>query len=300
MKKLLLGSVVLVSLAPAGSAGAADIPLKAPPAYVPAWSWTGCYVGANAGWIGGRNWFDLSPSGNYLNAPGGAAPPNVAGTGDFAISRAALSNSYATGTSGFEGGLQIGCNKQIGDVVLGIEADWQWSSPSTTVDASYGAFPNPGNPAFTNAAHTEHVTARLDWFSTYRVRAGYAWDHLLIYGTAGLALGHIRSDTAVLFGTFPVSPVYNGAQHIGSGSATRAGLAVGGGLEWALANKWSLKAEYLYLAFSGWNYNSPLTAAAVAFAPGYSWNTNVNMREHVVRVGVNYRFDWFGPVVANY
>jgi outer membrane immunogenic protein len=293
MSKLLRASVALVALAVAGSAGAADLPIKAPPAIAPAWSWTGCYAGANAGWIGSRSAFNLSPSGNYLNPLGGLAPPNVGGTGDFVASLAALSNSYTTDTSGFAGGVQIGCNKQmLGALVLGVEADLQWSNASTTVDASYGAFPNPGNPTFTNVAHTEHVTARMDWFSTLRARAGYAWDRFLIFGTAGLALGHIQSDTSVSFVTSAgLSNVYNGAQHVGSDSSTRLGFAVGGGLEWALTNQWSLKAEYLYLNFTGgWNYNSPLTAAAVPVAPGYSWNTSVTMREQIVRVGVNYKF----------
>jgi hypothetical protein len=67
--------------------------MNAPPTLAPAFSWTGCYVGAGGGWIGGgRNTFYLSPSGNYLSPPGDAAPPNAAGTGNFAVDNAALSH----------------------------------------------------------------------------------------------------------------------------------------------------------------------------------------------------------------
>ena len=48
MRRLVLRSVAIIVCAAANSAGAADLPVKAP-AIAPAWSWTGCYVGANAG-----------------------------------------------------------------------------------------------------------------------------------------------------------------------------------------------------------------------------------------------------------
>jgi outer membrane immunogenic protein len=275
-----------------GPAFAADMAVKAPLTVAPAFSWTGCYGGINGGWIGGgsaKN--DLNPSGNYLNAPGVSAPPNGAGTGDFAASRAALSHSYSSNQSSGEVGIQAGCNQQFGWFVLGFEADWQWSDLTNTTDASFGAFANPGNPAFTNAAHTEHVSSKLDWFSTFRGRMGFTpMDRVLIYGTAGLVLADVKSDTAVNFSTFPNSPVYNGASHIGSSHQVLPGAVVGGGVEWAFAANWSVKAEYLYFRLTDLNYASPLVSAVPAFAPGYSWNTKVRMDESVARVGLNYRF----------
>jgi outer membrane immunogenic protein len=77
------------------------------------------------------------------------------------------------------------------------------------------------------------------------------------------------------------------------------GWAAGAGAEWALTNNWSVKAEYLYLRFDAFSYASPLIAAAVPFAPGYAWSTTITPREHVLRFGVNYKFDW-GPVIARY
>ena len=55
---------------------AADMALKAPSAAA-ANNWTGCYIGANVGWIGSRDHVTLAPSGTYLNPPGILAPPEL-------------------------------------------------------------------------------------------------------------------------------------------------------------------------------------------------------------------------------
>ena len=49
MRNLL--SAAVVTLTTASSAFAADLPMKAPPASSPLFSWTGCYVGANLGGV---------------------------------------------------------------------------------------------------------------------------------------------------------------------------------------------------------------------------------------------------------
>jgi outer membrane immunogenic protein len=187
--------------------------------------------------------------------------------------------------------VQVGCNRQFGAAVLGIEADWQWTGLKTTADASYGAFQDLGAPAFTVAPHSEHVSSQLQWFSTLRGRVGYAFDRVLVYGTGGLAIGHIKSDTTVAFANIgAVSTVYSGALHTASESTTKIGWTIGAGVEYAFLPNWSVKGEYLYIDFGTNSYLSPLVSAAVPFAPGYAWATNAREREHVARVGVNYRF----------
>ena len=140
------------------------------------------------------------------------------------------------------------------------------------------------------------------WFATGRVRAGFTpWERVLIYGTGGVAWANYTSNTAVIFANVPnpFAGVFNGATHIGSASTNQLGWVAGGGVEWALTSNWSIKAEYLYLRFNSFAYASPLVAATLPFAPGYAWNTSITPREHVARIGVNYKFDW-GPVVARY
>ncbi len=132
------------------------------------------------------------------------------------------------------------------------------------------------------------MSSKLDWFSTIRGRIGLPFDRVLLYATGGLAIGGVKSDTAVTFGTV-ANPVYNLANHIGSASTTRTGWTVGVGGEYAFAPRWSVKAEYLYIDLDSFTYTSALVAPA-GVAPGYSWSTTVRERDQVERVGVNYRF----------
>ncbi len=293
MKNIAFGfaSIALLTAAPVM---AADMPVKAPlPAAAAAYNWSGCYVGANAGWIGNRDEYTLSPGGTYFVAPGAAAPPNAGGTGDFAADISALTNAYTSRDSGGLVGGQIGCNFQSGQAVGGIEADGQWSSAKTSVSSAYGAFPNVGNPSFTNAPHTEQASTNLDALFTFRGRAGYAWDRLLLYVTAGVAVGEIKTQTNVTFAnTGLAGTVYSGATHIGSSSNDRAGFVVGAGAEYAFITNWSLKAEFLYIDLGTLTTNAPLVAAAApgAVGLGYSWNTQIHERDAVARVGLNYKF----------
>jgi len=287
--------VALASLV-AGPAAAADMSVKAPAPVASVSPWSGCYVGADVGWVGSNDDFDLAPSGNYLNRAGAAAPPNAAGTGLNPGGVALVTHDYGNRSSGIEGGPQIGCNWQTGGFVFGGEADFQWTGLNNTVNASFGSIP-AANPAFTIAPQTEQANSKLDWFSTVRGRAGIAFAHALLYVTGGLAIGEVQSDTAVTFGTFPVLPVFNAASHIGSTSTTQTGWVAGVGGEYAIDTHWSLKAEYLYVDLGSVSYTSPLIAPA-GVLPGYSWSTSFRERDQVARIGVNYR--WGSPASGNY
>lgn len=157
-----------------------------------------------------------------------------------------------------------------------------------------GAFPaSPSeNVAFTVAGRTETVTNDLNWFFSSRIRVGVAVDRLLVYATGGLGYFNTESRTAVTFDPGGAATVYPGASHVGSSSKTRFGGVIGGGLEYAFWDNWSVKAEYLYASFESSRYRSPLIAPA-GVAPGYAWDTTVSPSVQMVRVGVNYRFRWF-------
>ena len=77
--------------------------------------------------------------------------------------------------NGFLAGGQIGYNFQMGAWVAGAEVDLQYSTIGDSTTAMF---------ALHGGASTA-VTNRLDAFSTARVRLGYAFDNLLLYGTAG-------------------------------------------------------------------------------------------------------------------
>ena len=101
-KKLLLGSVAFVALTAGGPAGAADLraPVyKAPPVAEAAFNWSGCYVGAHAGYGWGRNKNDFGTAVASGPTEEGAFAP-----GEF--------GPFNHDTSGGVAGGQLGCNYQ--------------------------------------------------------------------------------------------------------------------------------------------------------------------------------------------
>lgn len=267
MKKLLLATTALAALA--ASAQAADLPVKAPPVVVAAaFSWTGCYIGGNVGWLRTDARADTSPT--------GPAHANLS-----AAVLAANSHRYDLDDSSFTGGAQIGCNWQRATWVFGIEGDFNWTDARGSVAVSY---PLTG-PWI---AHTETLTHRLNWFSTARLRLGVAaWERTLLYATGGLAIGRVGSS--FLYVTNPANNTWFGER-----AHTRLGWTVGGGIEHALGNNWSVKAEYLYIDLRSFTVD-----ATRAAAPDVIFSADVHTRVHVARLGLNYRFG-AQPVIARY
>ena len=148
------------------------------------------------------------------------------------------------------GGVQAGYNYQTGPFVLGVEGDLGYGHPSKTK-----AFPGG------NAMKIEQGVN-----GTLRARAGYAVDRALIYGTGGLAVSNF--DVKASDGVTTESK-----------SKTRAGYVVGGGVEYAVTNNISVKGEYLYENFG--------KAGATFTNVGATKN---DLSDHIVRVGVNYKF----------
>ncbi|MDI1347020.1 MAG: porin family protein [Pseudolabrys sp.] len=155
---------------------------------------------------------------------------------------------FASDAKGFVGGGQLGYNWQTGRLVFGVEGDLQYTSlkSSETVGGVT-------------------ATGKIPAFGTARGRIGYAWDRMMLYGTGGWA--YTKTDVSLTNGVTTVSD-----------AKWSSGYAVGGGVEWAVWDRWSVKAEYLYV-HSG---NVQLTLAGVT--AGGSYNLNV------ARVGLNYRF----------
>ena len=274
MKRILLASVAALGLA--GTASAADLAVQAP-AVVPLFTWTGCYLGINGGWIGGNDDYTTSPR---------IAAPLVDPDGAPLAAVNLLTHSYSGGGSAGTVGGQFGCQYQWGWFVLGGEWDANWSGLNEDNSFAFGPVTAGG---FTFVSRNEWTTKQLDWFSTARVRLGAAWwDRVLIYATGGLALGALDSSLRV---DFPAGDV---PEYFGAFREKRVGWTAGGGVEWAFLPNWSAKAEYLYTDLSG-NNNG--------FNFGFGQNNvNNHTRFHTIRAGVNYHFNLFNPspVVAKY
>jgi len=307
MKNLLLSATALGLALTAGSAYAADLPSrKAPPTYIapaPVATWTGFYVGLNAGGtFGGTQDVNVGTYGLYFNpAVGGslgvASASALAGTGNFPVSN-----------GGFIGGGQIGYNYQFyNNFVAGLEADIQGlAGGSSTATSATGA----AVPGIAGATVTGGVTTNksLDYLGTVRGRIGYlVTPTLLLYGTGGLAYGGANSSSSVFQGYNGLSAgVTTAWGTAGSYSDTLVGWTAGAGVEWLFMPNWSAKLEYLYYDLGTVSYGSGALGSVVA-ATGASAFTNVvgtttKFDGHIVRAGVNYHFNWGAPapVLAKY
>lgn len=267
MRAFVVGAAMGLSVA--GAAHAADMAVKAPRPAPVLFTWTGCYVGVNAGgaWARSDREARLSPT---------ATAPNP-----LAVQNA---QNYRFEPTGFTGGGQIGCNYQSGNFVFGIEGDIDYLGLRSSRNVT---LPFPGGGTFTIAD-----SISTDWMATVRPRVGYAANNWLFYATGGLAVTELRFSHAY-------ADIFNAFQNAGI-SETRYGWTAGVGVEVAIGGgPWSAKLEYLHADFG-----SASVTGQFFSVPGGPFNlfTNhsVDLRTDVVRAGLNYRFGGGTPVVAKY
>jgi outer membrane immunogenic protein len=179
-------------VAGAGTASAADLPVlpvKAPKAPVFLYDWTGFYIGVNGGGGFGDDKFDMKPT--LTRKPSGGL-----------------------------GGGHAGYNWQYGNLVGGLEVDFDGADITKS---------------FTPVAGTS-VREKTDELATARARLGYLlFPNLLAYGTAGAAWGHteVRQSTAALT----------------TNAVSQFGWAAGAGLEYKVWGPLVARAEYLHYDF---------------------------------------------------
>jgi outer membrane immunogenic protein len=277
MKRNIIRALTVSALliaAPLSTASAADMAVKAPPAPAPANSWTGFYIGLNAGGDWGRSndptstTFCTLPT-CYLSA-GNVPAVNAAG-------------AQSINTSGFTGGIQGGYNWQSGSLVAGVEADFEYfrSAGSNSVTAIY--------PVSAPAAFTINSSVSTNWLFTARPRLGVAANDWLFYGTGGLAVTQLRTKE-----TFTDNCCGGGTGVIGSASVSsdRAGWVVGGGIERMFADRWSLGVEYLYVNFRSISTTSTnLTTVGYVFnVSGTVFSHSANLESNIVRLRLNKQF----------
>jgi outer membrane immunogenic protein len=282
------------TLAAMGSAYAADLrPILKAPVAAPAFSWTGAYVGANVGgaWSHNNGDSDFGP----LFPPFIVLPPAVAVPTVIPGQLATLSGGG--NKSGIIGGGQIGYNWQVNQVVLGVEAD---AVATGLKDSTASASRTIGAPIFAVPV-TQTVTVdsgHIDWMATFRGRAGFAVDRALFYVTGGGAVAEIGGSTTTLVNGPGISIPAGTFFANNGGSTTVWGWTVGGGIEWAFDNNWSVAGEYHHTDFGhrGSTFDIPSgLAAGPIFATGTS-SSRLTVDQATARL--NYRFG--GPIVARY
>ena len=281
MRKLLLSGVAFAALA--GQALAADLPSrKEAPVYVPpvpAFSWTGFYIGGDIGAAWATT--TASPSWLYGNS----------------YSYYGMSNP-SLNTSGFMGGGYVGYNYQLNqNFVVGLEGDIQGTTNSKS---SSWVYTPTVRAAFTqtNYNYTTTYTAKasLDWLAAINGRLGVAYDRALFYAIGGAAwAGANASLSALSTYSYPgaTESLVGGAAWEGySISKTLSGFDIGAGVEYAFTPNWVGRVEYRYYDFGKYSLFSPTYYSL----PAYNLSTSVN----TVRIGLAYLFSAPAPVVAKY
>ncbi len=246
----------LIACAVVGAASAADVTSRDAP---PVFTWSGFYGGE---------------AGGYTFSDKAAARPD--GFWSTAMNAAGSAFSVASGGSqphNVLGGGQVGVNYQLANFVFGVEGDLSYTGLNT-VDGLAGSS-SGGSLGFSSDVSSH-------WLSTMRGRFGTAIDRLLIYTTGGVAMAQRNFTNGYVF----QSP--DGQDFaVGSASQTATGLAIGGGLEYALTQNWTLKGEYLY-ANMGAGRSTLNDGSGI---PSASFHQS-DLDEKVVRAALNYKFDW--------
>lgn len=216
MRKVPIVAAAFVSFA--GPAFAADLASqKDAPVYVPpppVFSWTGFFVGADAGGA----WGDHDAT--------------------IAASPIAAAQAINTRLSGVIGGGFAGYNYQINQFVIGVQGDIQ----------------GLGSSGSTFSATTDTtLRVESDWIGAINGRLGFAYDRTLFYALGGVAFAHGATTvtagpalTALLGQTgVAVTPV--------NISHDFTGYDIGGGVEYAITSNWAARIEYRYSDFDRWN-----------------------------------------------
>jgi outer membrane immunogenic protein len=287
---LKLGSVALLAFASIGVASAADLrmPVKAPPAAAPvAFGWTGCYVG---GYVGGA-WHDRDPlftdlgNANFRAFSGGITAGRVEDRHSWGID---LDTSFI-------GGGTLGCNWQLGagsPIVFGIEGEAGFLKLE---GSTFDPLINPTLPVTAFRGTPDALgTARVgDWYGMITGRLGYAFDRVLIYAKGGAAFVPVRASVVDACNT-----VAAGCGNWLISTAVKDTVTtwtLGGGVEWAFADNWSLKGEYMFIGL-----DDTLTSCGFATAPsgatvagGLFCFSHDFGGIHTAKIGLNYRFGSF-------
>jgi outer membrane immunogenic protein len=224
-----------------------------PPPYVSVFSWSGFYIGGNFGFAYSDTRFA------YAGAPLATCAAITGLVGDCQTTGNANGN-------GLGGGMQAGFNQQIGHLIWGLEGDAMLLGP------------DQGKATFLpNFGAVQSFEETNNWLITLRPRLGFSYYRAFIYATGGVAWGSVSHTVAFADpGVFALLTEHE--------SGTRMGWTVGTGAEYVLAEHVTLKGEYLFVDLGD------TTVATSAVGGWWPTTTKFSEQEHVLRLGVNYKF----------
>jgi outer membrane immunogenic protein len=172
-------------------------------------------------------------SGLYVGAHAGAGIAPA----DYRAGSGGLNIPMSIDADGAIGGVLVGYNLHYDRMLIGLEGD-----------VSFGRIEG-GN----TLAGFSDPRMQAEFIATVRARAGYLWDRVLIFATAGIGYAQAEIKETLQIGAQTTKS--NG--HIG--------FVVGGGLEWALSETVRLRTEYAYANFNRRSYTIGPASDSLAF-----------------------------------
>jgi len=268
MKMRYLAALPLIFLAAPAFAADAVVEMDPTPIADPVFSWTGGYIGLQAGYAFGE-------SSNITITPltGTLATAFSPGTnaGGLLVPDAGLTSDF---DDGFVGGVHAGYDYQMNSIVVGGVVDVSYADIG---DFKRGRSRTPANYDFTR---------ELDYLVTARARLGYTFTpRVLGYVTGGLAYGDMSSS-------------YSDTSSATINSITEDdddfGYTVGGGVEAMVTERVSIGLEYLYTNLGESGVTTNLTGPPPANPFGTGAGTDLSGRDdfdfHTVQLRMSYRF----------
>lgn len=272
MKKVIVAAALAVFASTSGIAIAADLgSLKDMPEYTPpAALWTGWYMGGHIGGAWGN--VEVGDTYDYNGDP---------------------FKKSSFGTSGLIGGVQIGYNRQRGNIVYGIEADLGYMG----LNGEKTVYLPPEHPDKYNDLNGTY-SSNGGLYGDLTARLGYAKGNTLFYLKGGAAFLNADFDAHYAgnnWCTFNTSSKCNSNQSTFnfSESDTLWGWTIGAGVEYSLTSSISLKAEYQHFDFgsTSLSHNGSYTFNDCGWTSELKGNVEMSPTVDAVKLGINYRFN---------
>lgn len=221
-----------------------------------AYSWTGCYIGAQVGGGFMKDSENGNSSDNIFHAGGAIA------------------------------GGQAGCNYQIRQFVFGLEGEGWWSGisdPSTSSNTEI-------TDGVVTDSYSDQSLVKNRWDAAFSLRAGWAFDRVLLYMKAGGAWGGFtisQQDTSSSSNYFDTQT--------STGSKVLPGMLLGWGIEYAFLDNWTARIEADYINFANTSFPFSSTETCTGTSCSYTTQTNTGTNtawaaKAILKAGVSYKF----------
>ena len=165
--------------------------------------------------------------------------------------------------AGYLYGGQVGYNHQFGSLVVGIEGDYSWTNAK-------GGQSCPNANLFTCGGETDNL-------GSIAGRVGYAWGRALFYGKAGWATAEVAPKGHQNTGGIPLLPGLGTLVTPVNSSQRLDGITYGAGMEFALTNYVSAKAEWMHYSLDHERFQ-------VSSGPEFA---DIKADGNLVRIGIN-------------